>query len=59
MLSCRVDPSHFAGRQIKQVVRERIGRFKYTHEDRLDAEFDSVMADLTKEIAACCGKEDF
>ena len=44
---------------LKLAVRERIGRFKYTHEDRLDAEFDSVMADLTKEIAACCGKEDF
>ena len=44
---------------IKLPVRERIGRFKYTHEDRLDEEYESVSADLAKEIAACCGKEDF
>ena len=44
---------------IKLPVRERIGRFKYPHEDRLDEEYESVSADLAKEIAACCGKEDF
>ena len=44
---------------IKLPVRERIGRFKYTHEDRLDEEYESVSADLAKEIVACCGKEDF
>ena len=44
---------------IKLPVRERIGRFKYTHEDRLDEEYEIVSADLAKEIAACCGKEDF
>ena len=44
---------------IKLPVRERIGRFKYTLEDRLDEEYESVSADLVKEIAACCGKEDF
>ena len=44
---------------IKLPVRERIGRFKYIHEDRLDEEYESVSADLAKEIAACCGKEDF
>lgn len=44
---------------VKLPVRERIGRYKYTHEDQLSAEYDSVMSDLTKEIAAACGKEDF
>ncbi|MEA4966188.1 MAG: V-type ATP synthase subunit A [Oscillospiraceae bacterium] len=44
---------------VKLAVRERIGRYKYTHEDRLDAEYDSVMTDLSHEIAAACGKEDF
>ena len=44
---------------VKLPSRERIGRYKYTHEDNLDAEYESVLADLDKEIAACCGKEDF
>lgn len=44
---------------VKLPVRERIGRYKYTLEENLDAEFESVMRDLVKEVAACCGKEDF
>lgn len=44
---------------VKLAVRERIGRYKYTLEDNLDAEYESVLADLAKEVGACCGKEDF
>ena len=44
---------------VKLPVRERIGRYKYTLEDNLDAEYESIMAALTEEVTACCGKEDF
>jgi V/A-type H+-transporting ATPase subunit A len=32
-------------------VRERIGRYKYEPEDKIDAEFESIQAQLDKEIA--------
>ena len=58
---CRDALGQKAGIQelVKLPVRERIGRYKYTTEDRLDAEYESVMADLRSEVAAACGKEDF
>ncbi len=43
---------------IKMPVRERIGRYKYTTEDRLDEEYESVCADLNRQIAALLGKGD-
>lgn len=46
---------------IRLPVRERIGRYKYTHEDQIDAEYDSVYAALKAEIAQAKekGKEGF
>ncbi len=41
-------------------VRESIGRFKYTAEDKIDAEFNRINADLSKEIQQVIAeKEDF
>lgn len=43
---------------IKMSVREQIGRYKYTPEDQLDDQYETVMTDLTTEIAGLIGKED-
>lgn len=43
---------------IKMTVRERIGRFKYTHEDELDVNFDKIMKEIDSETADLLGKED-
>ncbi len=40
-------------------VREQIGRFKYTHEDHLDQEYEKVNGELDAEISAAAGKEGF
>ena len=48
-----------AGRLIKMAVRERIGRFKYTTEDKIETEYQAVLEQLAKEIADVLGKEDF
>ena len=40
-------------------VRERIGRFKYTTEDKIETEYQAVLEQLAKEIADVLGKEDF
>jgi V/A-type H+-transporting ATPase subunit A len=39
-------------------VRERIGRIKYVHENAVDAEYDSIIAQLSEEIAALDEKEE-
>ena len=39
-------------------VRERIGRFKYTPEDRLEQEYEDTGKDLNEQIANLKGKED-
>ena len=41
---------------IKMPVREAIGRFKYTHEDRLDEAFNEIMDKLAEEVAKYTGK---
>lgn len=43
---------------LKMPVRERIGRYKYVHEDQLAEEFDSVVEDLHTQIANAIGKEE-
>lgn len=43
---------------IKMAVRERIGRFKYTHEDELDVNFDKIIKEIDSETASLLGKED-
>ena len=43
----------------KMPVREAIGRFKYTHEDRLDEAFNEIMDKLAEEVANTLEKEDF
>ena len=41
-------------------VREKIGRFKYTANDRVSAEYDAICAELSQQIAkAIENKEDF
>jgi len=35
---------------MKMPVRERIGRFKYEEEDKIDSEYESIEAILKKEI---------
>ena len=48
-----------SGGLIKMAVRERIGRFKYTTEDKIETEYQAVLEQLAKEIADLLGKEDF
>ena len=40
-------------------VREKIGRFKYVHEDNIDAEYDNTMKQLEKEVNSAFGREEF
>ena len=40
-------------------VREKIGRYKYTLEDQLDEEYESVKGELDQEIADALGREGF
>ncbi len=40
-------------------VRERIGRYKYTTVDNIEAEYEKIMNELSAEIAGAFGKEDF
>lgn len=39
-------------------VREKIGRFKYTLPENIDAEFENIMDALTSEVEEAVGKED-
>ncbi|MGI6070116.1 MAG: V-type ATP synthase subunit A [Blautia sp.] len=43
---------------VKMAVRERIGRYKYTLEDKLTEEYDAVSKELAAEISGLIGKED-
>ena len=43
---------------IKMPVREAIGRFKYTHEDNIESEFDRINNQLSLEIANTLSKEE-
>jgi V/A-type H+-transporting ATPase subunit A len=40
-------------------VREAIGRFKYTEEKDMQQQFDTISAQLDREMAGTIGKEDF
>ena len=44
---------------VKLDVREKIGRFKYVLEEKLDEEYKAVLEQLAKEISNIIGKEDF
>lgn len=44
---------------IKMAVREKIGRYKYTLNESIESEYQTIMEELEKEIAAVFGKEDF
>ena len=44
---------------LKMEVREKIGRFKYVTEDKLDEEYDRIEKELASEIANVLGKGDF
>ena len=39
-------------------VRERIGRYKYTREENVQAEYERIEKELAVEIAGLLGKED-
>ena len=39
-------------------VREAIGRYKYTPEDKIDGEYEAVLGQLAKEIGEALKKED-
>ncbi len=39
-------------------VREKIGRYKYTTEDKLEEEYQNIVAELSREINECKGGED-
>ena len=43
---------------VKLPVREKIGRYKYTEESNLTAEYEAVDKELSAEIAGLLGKED-
>ncbi len=40
-------------------VRERIGRYKYTTAENIEAEYEKIMNELSAEVAGAFGKEDF
>ena len=42
---------------VKLPVREQIGRYKYTKEDQLAAEYEKVTRQLVAETAELLGKE--
>lgn len=44
---------------VKMAVRERIGRFKYTVNDKIDHEYKATLDQLAEEIAGVFGREDF
>jgi V/A-type H+-transporting ATPase subunit A len=44
---------------IKMPVREAIGRFKYTEEEKLDSEFERISNQLDRDIANTLKKEEF
>ncbi len=44
---------------IDMAVRERIGRYKYTHDEDVESEYEKIMNELHTEIAGAFGKEDF
>ena len=44
---------------LKMDVRERIGRYKYTPNEKAEREFEETMAQLAGEIADTVRKEDF
>lgn len=44
---------------IKMEVREKIGRYKYVTEDRLEVEYDKIMGELASQVANAFEKEDF
>ena len=39
--------------------REKIGRFKYTENDKTDAEYDEILKQMNREIAESMPKEEF
>ena len=43
---------------LKMPVREKIGRYKYVHEDNLKKEMDDIVEELHTEIANTIGKEE-
>lgn len=43
---------------IMMEVRERIGRYKYTHEEDIEEEYTKIYDELRAEIASLAGKED-
>ena len=43
---------------LKMPVREKIGRYKYVHEDNLKKELDDIVEELHTEIANTIGKEE-
>lgn len=44
---------------IKMEVREKIGRFKYVENDKIETEYQAVKEELAREISNLFGKEDF
>ena len=44
---------------LKMPIRERIGRFKYTTEDKIEEEYQAISGELARQIADAFGKEDF
>lgn len=44
---------------IKMEVREKIGRYKYTENDKMESGYEAVLNELSSEIANVFGKEDF
>ncbi|MCR5736652.1 MAG: V-type ATP synthase subunit A [Eubacterium sp.] len=44
---------------VKLPVREAIGRFKYTHENDLDKEYERITEQLSKEVANTLRKEEY
>ena len=52
-----------SGVEIEKLIsipsREKIGRFKYTENDKTDAEYDEILKQMNREIAESMPKEEF
>ena len=53
-----LDKGASIGDIVKAEVRERIGRFKYTLEENVDAEYEKVQEEVARELGSMIGKED-
>ena len=52
-----------AGAEVEKLIalpsREKIGRFKYVENDKINAEYEEILKQMNREIAESMPKEEF